>query len=221
VSLPVAADIPARYILFDRGMVYFRKRGCRKVRIRELIGSPEFHQRYAELLVRAERGELKPQPVDEPKAGTWRWLCVQFFASETGLLSLDATSQHVRRKVIEATWDEPRAPGDPVTFADCPLEHFSAKAVRILRDRKKVFPEAANVRIKAIRRIFKWAIDEEVGGITVNPARDVSRLKPKRQGGHHTWTIEEIEQFEKRHPIGTKAHLALSLRYTAADAEAT
>ena len=34
------------------------------------------------------------------------------------------------------------------------------------------------------------------------------RTKP---GGHHSWTIEEIEQFEKRHPLGTKAHLALTL----------
>jgi integrase/recombinase XerD len=33
--------------------------------------------------------------------------------------------------------------------------------------------------------------------------------------GHHTWTLEEIEQFNRRHPIGTQARLALDiLRYT-------
>ena len=61
----------------------------------------------------------------------------------------------------------------PLKFSECPLDRFTSKAVRVLRDRKKGFPEAANVRVKAIRRIFKWAIEEEVGGVTSNPARDV------------------------------------------------
>ena len=210
-GLPMPADIPAKYICFDRGMCYFRRRGCRKIRIREALGSPEFHQRYAELLAQSERGQLKPPRQDAPKPGTWRWLCVEYFGSETGLLDLDPTTLHVRRKVLESTWEERIAPDHPLKFGDCPLGRFDSKAVRILRNRKKEFPEAANVRVKAIRRVFKWAIDEEVGGLTTNPARDVSRFKSKNPGGHHTWTIEEIEQFEKRHPLGTKANLAMML----------
>src|SRR5262249_39641163 len=54
-------------------------------------------------------------------------------------------------------------------------------------------------------------IEEEVGNLSANPARDVARLRPKRLGGHHSWTPEEVNQFEQRHPLGTKAHLALSL----------
>jgi integrase len=207
--MPMDEDLP--YVCIDRGMVYFRKRGCRKVRIRESRGTPEFHRRYAELLEQSKAGELRPPPSDAPVPGTWRWLCVQYISSDTGLAALDPSTQRVRRQVIEGTWDESIAPGDPLRFADCPLDRFNAKAVRVLRDRKKDFPEAANVRLKAIRRIFKWAIEEEVGNVTSNPARDVGRLKPKRIGGHHAWTIDEIEQFEKRHELGTKAHLAMTL----------
>jgi integrase len=29
--------------------------------------------------------------------------------------------------------------------------------------------------------------------------------------GHHSWTQEEIEQFQRRHPLGSKPHLALML----------
>jgi integrase/recombinase XerD len=29
--------------------------------------------------------------------------------------------------------------------------------------------------------------------------------------GHHSWTLHEVEQFEQRHAIGTKARLALAL----------
>jgi integrase len=209
--------MPEKYILRTRGKVYFRRRGCPWVRIRESYGSPEFWRRYAELLAKAEAGELRATPRDAPTPGTWRWLCVQFFGSETGLLALDPKTQRVRRLVLEATWAEPLEPGSGHQFGDCPLTHFTGDSVRIMRARKKDYPEAANVRLKAISRVFKWALedlsayDRKRYGITGNPARDVARLKPKNPGGHHTWTVEEIEQYEERHPLGTKAHLAMTL----------
>ena len=51
-------------------------------------------------------------------------------------------------------------------------------------------------------------------GIVRNPAREVRYLKAKGDG-FHTWTLEEVEQYEKRHPVGTMARLALAvLLYT-------
>jgi len=44
-----------------------------------------------------------------------------------------------------------------------------------------------------------------------NPAAAVKKLKPKSKAGFHAWTTEEIQQFEDRHPIGTKARLAFAL----------
>jgi integrase len=42
------------------------------------------------------------------------------------------------------------------------------------------------------------------------------RFKAIKSDGHHTWTDGEIAQFEARHPVGTKARLALALGvYTA------
>ena len=43
-----------------------------------------------------------------------------------------------------------------------------------------------------------------------NPAREVEYFKSGSEG-FHTWTPEEVQQFEERHPIGTKARLALAL----------
>ena len=43
-----------------------------------------------------------------------------------------------------------------------------------------------------------------------NPARDVSYLR-SRLGGFYSWTIDEVEQYEKCRPIGTTARLALAL----------
>jgi hypothetical protein len=210
--------MPEHYICRDRGMVYFRKRGCPKIRIRDPYGTPEFWARYAELLAKAKAGELKATPAGAPKPGTWRWLCAQYFASETGLLALDPTTQRMRRLALEATFAEPIAPDTPqYTFGDCPLENFTSDSVRILRKRKADVPEAANARLKAISRVFKWALEELPAydrkryGVTGNPTRDVARLKLKHQGGHQTWTVEEIEAFEKRWSVGTRAHLAMTL----------
>jgi len=36
-------------------------------------------------------------------------------------------------------------------------------------------------------------------------------LESNNPSGYHTWTPEEVRQFEARHPVGTKARLALAL----------
>jgi integrase len=69
-------------------------------------------------------------------------------------------------------------------------------------------PIHTNGRVKAIRRLFAWAMEAEL--ITTNPARDVS-YKRRVTEGHHAWTEEEIAQFEGRHQVGSKARLALAL----------
>jgi len=60
--------------------------------------------------------------------------------------------------------------------------------------------------------MFSWANEAEE--TTVHPTLGVKKLKCASKG-HHTWTAEEIEQFNQRHPIGTQARLALDIiRYT-------
>jgi len=76
-------------------------------------------------------------------------------------------------------------------------------------------PVSANNRAKAIRAVFKWAVRKKGPDgkalASHNPGRDVPYLKSNNPSGYHTWTLEEARQFEARHPIGTKARLALAL----------
>jgi integrase len=58
--------------------------------------------------------------------------------------------------------------------------------------------------------MFGWAIERTPPLMKSNPARDVRRIQYETEG-FHTWTDEEFAQFEARHPLGTKAHLALAL----------
>ena len=87
------------------------------------------------------------------------------------------------------------------------------KHVRRLRDELKSTPVVANKRLKALRALFAWAVEDEEA--PHDPTAGVRPLKHV-SGGFHCWTLAEIEAFEKRHPLGTKARLAIALLlYTA------
>lgn len=189
--------------------VYFRRKGHPKVRIDEPLGSPEFVIRYQQLCDGID-SSVPHGNVTKPIPGTWRWLCTQYFGSPR-YLGLDASTQRKRRAILESTFREPIFSGGTEVFADIPVNRMGGKAVRILRDRKGTeLPAAANHRIKAIGNVFAWALENEVLGITTNPARDVERLK-RSSTGHHSWTPEEVDQYERHHAIGSKARLALAL----------
>src|SRR5260370_41053111 len=89
-----------------------------------------------------------------------------------------------------------------------PLSKMGTDAIEVLRDRKLDYPEAANGRVKAVRQVFKFGVT--IRYAPANPARDVEYFKTGSTG-FYTWTIEDVQQFEARHPIGTKARLALAL----------
>ncbi|MDR6952336.1 integrase [Ancylobacter sp. 3268] len=188
---------------------FWRGKGSRKVRIRAVFGTPAFRKTYDDLLADSappEKGAIPGRAIP----GTYKWLCQRYFGECAEFKLLSADTRKERRRILERTFDEPITPESTRTFGEAPLDRFNARAVRALRDRKMDTPEAANARIKALRHVFKWAMAEEVPGVTGNPARDVTFFKGSDEG-HHTWTLDEVAAFEARHPVGTKARLAFSL----------
>jgi integrase len=167
----------------------------------------------------AEYEAAKGQPAPAMGKGvapdTWRWLCIKYFGECADYLRLDDRTRRVRRGILESTFDEPIAPASSKFFRDFPLSRMTADAVEVLRDRKLTFPEAANGRIEAIRAVFKWAVRKKGPDgkplVLHNPARDVTYLRSNNPSGYHTWTLDEVRQYEECHPIGTKARLALAL----------
>jgi integrase len=189
--------------------IYFRSKNRPKVRLRGTPWTPEFMADYE-----AAKGATVPTEGKGITPGTWRWLCIHYFAGCTDYKLLDEKTQRIRRWILEATYDEPIAPGSPKLFRDFPLSRMTTEAIEVLRDRKTATPEAANHRVKAARAVFKWGVRKKGPDgkpyAPGNPARDVPYLKTGSTG-YHSWTAEEVRQFEARHPIGTKARLALAL----------
>ena len=183
--------------------IYYRAKGKPKVRLR---GTPWSQDFMAQL--DSAKAEIGPLTRTGITPATWRWLCTKYFAECADYLRLDERTKRVRRGIVESTFDEPIAPGSPRFFRDMPLAHMTEDAVEVLRDRKIQTPEAANARLKAMRQVFKFGVKKKLA--PRNPARDVEYFK-SGSAGFHTWTPEEVQQFEARHPVGTKARLSLAL----------
>ncbi len=202
----VKIDYP--YLCKDRDRhgnvrVYYRRKG-RKVRLLATLGTADFQAEYD-----AAHG---PRRAKSTNHDTYRGLVARYVASPE-FRALDPSTQRQKRLVLESTCLEPLAPDSDKMMADCPLKSFTRQHVRILRDRKAAHREAARHRLKSMSQMFEWALDADVEGVTANPVLNVKYPKPLPGGGHHTWTFEEKEKFEQRHPIGSKARLAFGLLY--------
>lgn len=195
----------------NRRFYYRRRKGEPKIRLHGAPGTSEFQAAYEAAKLAAETPVpdrvAVPARLLPPKPGTYRWLCTQYFGSAE-FARLNPSTQRVRRGVLESTLEEPIAPGDTALFADFPLDRMTAKAIRVLRDRKADRPDAANNRLKFVRQVFTWGLEHD--HIETNPALGISGIRVTSEG-YHSWTQAEVAQFEERHPVGTAAHLALKL----------
>ncbi len=196
--------IRIRYVVEDADRhgnvrLYFRKRGQRKVRLPGPIGSEQFwvaYQQAANGYVPLEK--LTPQEIKAQSGGSFLWLCDEYYRS-ADFRQLHPRTQYVRRKILDRICK---------IGGDLPAKALDAKHVRKWRDDKADKPGGANNMIKALRQIYKFAI--EYGYAETNPAMTVPYLFTK-EGGFHAWSIEEVLQFEEKHPIGSKARLAFAL----------
>ena len=199
------ASIKLKYVVEDidrRGNVrrYFRRKGQPKIRLHGIPGSKEFNAAYEAALNSAVRTSAKP---NAPLKGMFGYVCRQYYNSPT-FTSLDVSTQSWRRRALDAICKQ---------HGEKPIALLQPKHIRQLRDEKADKPGASKNRLKALRALFQWACENDL--VTTNPTRDVKPIRYNTTG-HHSWTLEEIAQFESFHPIGTKARLAMALMlYTA------
>lgn len=178
--------------------IYVRKRGQAKIRMRQEPGTREFLTEYWAAVkgyTPVMSNQTKSTTADK---GTMRWLCVQYYGS-ANFKNLMPRTQYVRRRILE---------GICASDGGKPYAQMEARHVRKRRDERADKPEAANALVKALRQLFNFAVEYEY--VQSNPAKSVPYLQSGSEG-FYTWTIDEVLQFKKRHPVGTKAHLALAL----------
>ena len=176
-----------------RARHYYRRPGFKRVALPGLPGSAEFMAAYA------EAGETPAPPVGlrQIRPGTINALAVSYFNS-AAFRKLAPTTQASYRGFIDRLCEED---------GDKPVAGLQRKHIVAKMDQRTA-PVAANALLKMLRVLMKHAVD--TGFRQDNPARDVSPIRVKSEG-NHSWTEEEIAQFEAAHPIGSPERLAFAL----------
>ena len=171
---------------------YFRRPGCPRVRLPGLPGSAEFMRAY-EAALDAPRPELG---VKRSGPGSVSAAIAGYYSSRL-FRSLTGGTPAMRRAILERFRNE---------HGDKPIALLPKKFIIAMLDGMEPF--AARSWLKAIRHLMRYCIDQEL--IRIDPTVGIG-LKTIKTAGYHTWTEDEIAAFEARHPVGTKARLALAL----------
>jgi integrase len=172
---------------------YFRRvRGGPRIRLPDEYGSEAFWKAYNAAL----NGE-QPRPQRAEK-GTLAWMVEQYKASARWA-KLAPSTQRARDRLLATICK---------TAGHAPVKQITKADLQRGVDQRAGKPEAANAFIKTVRAVLNHAVKMEI--IETNPAAALDLLRSKAEG-FHTWTMEEIEAYERRHPIGTKARLAMDL----------
>lgn len=87
---------------------------------------------------------------------------------------------------------------------------LAERAKKTVRDGRTVGgPFAAQSLRKQLRRLFAYA--KRLDWIAENPVDDAERVHAPKTSGFYSWSEEDIAKFQARHPLGTRARLALEI----------
>ncbi len=178
---------------------YLRRPGAKTISLPGLPYSPEFMAAYeagmAGIIPAKEIGASRTMP------GTVNAAIVGYLNSEAWALLKPAT-QRARRNILNAFREE---------HGDKRVAKLAARHLIAILSKRKAF--SGQNWLKALRALCQYAVAS--GLLAEDPTRDI-KLRAPRTAGFHTWDESQIELFEKRHPVGSKARLALGLLlYTA------
>lgn len=177
--------------------VRFRRKGQADYYFRSRAWTPEFMQEYQACLDREAAPAIQPG-LSRTKPGTLSALIAAYYASPefTGLAS---STKATYRGIIERF----RA-----KHGDKRVAAIERKHIKAIIGAMHETPAAANNLLDRLKALMTLAID-------IGMRKDDPTLRMRGYGtkgdGFHTWTEDEIEAFEMRHPIGSKSRLALAL----------
>lgn len=193
--------IALRYVVQDvdrHGNVrfYFRRSGQSKVRLPGLPGSESFMDAYQGALNGIQASKSKTPLLGRAEKGSLGFVCLAYYASPT-FKALASSTQSWRRRALDTICEK---------FGNADISDVRPDHVR--KWRNQLERAASRNRLKALKALFGWAVEN--AHLQVDPTIGVKPIKYSSEP-HHRFTDDEIIQYERCHPIGTKARLALGL----------
>ncbi|MGY4596357.1 hypothetical protein ACVWXL_004103 [Bradyrhizobium sp. GM22.5] len=163
---------------------YVRLGKGRRIRIKAAYGTPEFEAAYQAAL----RGEL-PLPATKAPKGSLEWLWI-LYRQTSAWSDLSLATRKQRERIMRQVL---------ATGGAQPLSNITPRAIQLGIERRKSF--AARHFVDTLRGMFKWAVAAEHVRSDPTAGKAVPKAKSK---GFPVWTEGDLEQFERRWPIGTR-----------------
>src|SRR5262245_7734466 len=176
-----------------RAYYYLRRPGYPRVRLPGLPWSPSFMAAYE----KAMSGPRAAIGAGRVKLGSVAAVIAEYFDSQHFFTSKSAGTQRMRRGILERF----RA-----AYGERPMAPLSTEWLELLLDQKP--PHAARSWLATLRSLSAFALKRRY--VRTDPTANI-KLRAIKGDGFHTWTDDEIAQFEAHHPVGTKPRLALAL----------
>jgi integrase len=177
---------------------YFRRKGFAEVALPS-PWEPDFLEAYHE----AASSQGPVGKTHTPSSGTLGALIVAYLGSND-YQSLATTT----KKTYRLRLDVLRRDAGTDRVADFRPEHLRGMIAKRTKERG---PEAGNNLRRMLRLLFKLAVARNMR--KDDPAAAIEKNKPTKgsKDGHRAWTEADIEAFIAKHPLITRANLALSL----------
>lgn len=171
--------------------------GVTKIRIRGEFGTPEFIRNYENAF--NGLGMQKASPL--MPSTSFEWLCRQYMSSYQFNSEIGEGWRNTQRRILKNLCDK---------IGKMPYAKLERKHILAWIDARASAgkPGAASNLTKTLRSLFKFAIDRSY--VPASPVDGVKKVKYKSKG-FHSWTAEEVVQFEAKHPIGSTPRLAMAL----------
>jgi integrase len=160
-----------------------------------LAGTTALHEPSGDMAV--TRTAMLTSPSTRPVLPkSLRWLVLRYYKSSEFMRH---KRKDKRRQLLDRICEK---------HGDNPFASAKKGHIRAIRDERADAAGAANDRLKALRAVYKLAVDDDL--METNPAMMVPYIRVPSDG-FHTWTEAEVLQYRKHHPLGTKARLACDL----------
>jgi integrase len=171
---------------------YFRRGSFQKIMLPGATDSAEFLTAYNAALAACTVEPARPTT----GAGTISATIASYYG-DNAFLTLAPGTQKMRRAILERFRSQ---------CGHLPLAQMRQRDVAALLGRQK--PWAARNWLKTLRGLMAFAVENEI-----RPDDPTAGVKPAKAkaGTIHTWSDDEITQFEAHHPIGSMPRLAMAL----------
>jgi integrase len=172
---------------------YFRKAGYKTVTLPGLPWSPTFMAAYEEALT----GDKAKIGVSRTIPGTVNAALIAYYQHPSFTDALAKVTQQNRRAILEKFRRD---------HGDKRVALMHTQALQAVMNHKT--PASQRNFKRAMRGFLDFCMAHNL--IKVDPLAG-TKLSKMKVRGHHTWTDEDVAQYQVRHAPGTQARLALEL----------